>query len=289
MCRLFGFRSVIQSQVHQSLVAADNALGLQSERHPDGWGVAYYVGGSPHLIKSAATALSDRLFHRVSGIVASETVVAHIRKATQGALSPVNAHPFQFGSWIFAHNGNIHDFDRHRDRLLGLLHPGQRRFLLGETDSELFFHLILSHLAREANLHSRNLLLDDVVRAARAAIDDITDVAGPWNPNDDAPPDETFLSFVITNGRVLLAHQGGKRIFFSTYKRRCPERDICPSFAPACEVPVAEGVVQHLLVSSEPLQGENVWTAMQPGDLVGVDDRMRFRYWPSSSMAGLSI
>ena len=41
MCRLFGFRSVIPSQVHQSLVGAENALMLQSDRHPDGWGVAW--------------------------------------------------------------------------------------------------------------------------------------------------------------------------------------------------------------------------------------------------------
>ena len=40
MCRLFGFRSVIKSQMHRSLVSADNALVRQSEQHPDGWGVA---------------------------------------------------------------------------------------------------------------------------------------------------------------------------------------------------------------------------------------------------------
>ena len=74
MCRLFGFRSVIQSQVHRSLVSADNALLLQSSDHPDGWGVAYYQEGSPHLIKSASTAIDDHLFRRVSGIVSSQTV-----------------------------------------------------------------------------------------------------------------------------------------------------------------------------------------------------------------------
>ena len=30
MCRLFGFRSVLQSQVHRSLANADNALAVQS-------------------------------------------------------------------------------------------------------------------------------------------------------------------------------------------------------------------------------------------------------------------
>ena len=61
MCRLFGFRSVIQSQVHRSLVQADNALCSLSEQHPDGWGVAYYVDGTPHVMRSACTALSDRV------------------------------------------------------------------------------------------------------------------------------------------------------------------------------------------------------------------------------------
>ncbi|MEO0323985.1 MAG: class II glutamine amidotransferase, partial [Myxococcota bacterium] len=110
VCRLFGFRSVIQSQVHRSLVAADNALGRQSAGHPDGWGVAYYVDGAPHLTRSPGHALSDALFHRVSGVVSSETVLAHVRKATQGPKTVLNCHPFQYGRWVFAHNGDLPRF-----------------------------------------------------------------------------------------------------------------------------------------------------------------------------------
>ena len=82
----------MQSGVHRSLVSADNALMLQSERHPDGWGVAYYIANAPHVIKSASAAVSDHLFRHVSGIVTSETVLAHIRKAVKlgeaGVKSP---------------------------------------------------------------------------------------------------------------------------------------------------------------------------------------------------------
>ena len=84
MCRLFGFRSVIPSRVHRSLLAAENALGVQSNDHPDGWGVAFYVDGAPHVTRSPLTALGDSLFHRLSGVVSSQTVLAHVRKATQG-------------------------------------------------------------------------------------------------------------------------------------------------------------------------------------------------------------
>ena len=103
MCRIFGFRSVMQSQVHRSLVSADNAFMLQSERHPDGWGVAYYVAQAPHVIKGASAAFGDQLFKHVSGIVTSETVLAHLRKATQGELSPINTHPFQYGHLSLIH------------------------------------------------------------------------------------------------------------------------------------------------------------------------------------------
>ena len=87
MCRLFGFRSIIPSQVHHSLMSAENALVWQSERRPDGCGGSLYgTGGIPHLIKTAETALQDTLFRRVSGIVSSHTVVAHLRKATKGQI-----------------------------------------------------------------------------------------------------------------------------------------------------------------------------------------------------------
>ena len=142
MCRLFGFRSVIPSQVHRSLVNADNALAFQSERHPDGWGVAYYVDDAPHVTRSAATAIEDQLFARVSGVVSSQTVLAHIRKATVGATNVLNCHPFQYGRWVFAHNGDIPDFQRCREAVENEIAPRLRRFILGDTDSERVFFLV---------------------------------------------------------------------------------------------------------------------------------------------------
>ncbi|MFT5430271.1 MAG: putative glutamine amidotransferase, partial [Myxococcota bacterium] len=117
MCRLFGFRSVIPSQVHSSLASAENALGVQSTKHPDGWGVAYYVGGAPHVIKSYEPAHESRLFERVSGIVASETVLAHVRQATVGERTVLNSHPFQYGRWIMAHNGDVRGYAEVKDDL----------------------------------------------------------------------------------------------------------------------------------------------------------------------------
>jgi glutamine amidotransferase len=45
--------------------------------------------------------------------------------------------------------------------------------------------------------------------------------------------------------------------------------------SPECEAPTVTGFVNHLILSSEPLQGENVWQAFEPGEVIGVDYRMR--------------
>ena len=180
MCRLFGFRSVIQSQMHRSLIAADNALGRQSDRHPDGWGVAYYVDGAPHVTRSPVHALGDALFHRVSGVVSSETVLAHVRKATHGAHTVLNCHPFQYGRWVFAHNGDVPTFDRDRAELLAEVSPRLRRFVLGETDSEVIFFMVMSRLEAFGPLAQPKTVAEvmDAVAGALADVERITKPEG---------------------------------------------------------------------------------------------------------------
>lgn len=270
MCRLFGFRSVIPSQVHRSLVAADNALGRQSEEHPDGWGVAYYVDGAPHVTRSPSHALSDALFHRVSGVVSSETVLAHVRKATQGPQTVLNCHPFQYGRWVFAHNGDIPRFQQvWRAALLAEVAPRLRRFILGETDSEVIFFVFLSRLLEHGPLDKAHTV-DDVLAALGRAMGDVRACCAPL-----ADDERMLLTCIVTDGTTMAAHQGGKELYWSSHKTRCADRDSCASLSPECEAPSTTGYVNHFILTSEPLQGENVWNPMGPGDMVGVDWRMR--------------
>lgn len=274
MCRLFGFRSVIPSQVHRSLVGAENALGTQSTAHPDGWGVAFYVDGAPHITRSPTLASVDKIFQRVSGVVAAETVLAHIRKATVGDLSVLNCHPFQHGRWTMAHNGEIRDFERHRAVVMEQVAPRLRRYILGETDSEVIFFLFLTHLASYGPLSNR-LGLDAIVPALEATITQVRELC-----DGDSEASKALLTILITDGTCMAAVQGGKELYWSSHKTRCADRDSCPSLSPECEAPTQTGFVNHLIFSSEPLQGENVWNAMAPGEVVAVDWRMRLeRRW----------
>lgn len=275
MCRLFGFRSVIQSQVHSSLVSAENALEIQSQMHPDGWGVAYYIAGTPHIIKTEQSALKDALFKRVSGIVSSQTVIAHIRKATAGSLNILNTHPFQFGPWVFAHNGNIKNFEQYRDQICHAIPAELRRFILGHTDSELIFYFILGHLQKHIGLQERHCPYEKLELAVKSSLEELTKIIGDFSTIDDAGEQETYLTFLLTNGESMIAHQGGKKLYYSTYKTKCADRDVCPSFSKECEAPTRTGLVNHLIFASEPLSGDNIWHPMGQGQLIGLDAHMK--------------
>lgn len=277
MCRLFGFRSVINSAVHSSLVQTENALSLQSVKHPDGWGVAYYREGIPHVIKSIQMAVDDHIFHKVSGVVSSQTVIAHLRKATQGNLSILNSHPFQYGKWIFAHNGNLKNFDQYKTSLLEYIDPELRRFILGTTDSEVIFYLLLTLLKKKNLLSKTNPKIEDLKEVTELLCEIITSHSGPLYRGIDNNPTENHLTFVLTSGEFMVALQGGQSLKYSTYKTACSENKSCSYYAPACESAVQNlQPVNHLIFSSEDLQGENVWQSMKHGELVGVDENMKF-------------
>lgn len=287
MCRLFGFRSVILSQVHTSLVEADNALQGQGTSHPDGWGVSYYVQGSPHIVKSSTSALGDSIFRKVSGVVSSNTVVAHIRKATHGELNILNTHPFQYGNWVFAHNGNIKNFNTHKSEILNHISPPLRRFILGSTDSEVLFYFLLSHIGKEVDLSKKNCPVNILADASREALKTLVNIIGPYSKDPNMGEAETYLTFILTNGHTMLSYQGGKELYYSTYKKRCPDRDVCPSFDKVCEAPANNGPINHLIFSSEPLSGENIWIEMTPGQMIGVDADMKLEIFDTISQPAL--
>jgi len=202
-------------------------------------------------------------------VVSSETVLAHVRKATQGSRTIFNCHPFQFGRWVFAHNGDIPNFESKREALLAHVAPRFRRFILGETDSEVLFFVFLSVLeAHGALIQERDI--DSISAALKEALNRARELC-------DTDGTRALLTVVATNGDCLVAAQGGKELYFSTYKTRCSDRGTCPSLSPACEAPSTTGRVNHFIVSSEPLQGENVWEPLAAGDVIGVDARMHVR------------
>lgn len=278
MCRLYGFRSSVASRVHRSLVAAENALAQQSERHADGWGLAYYVSRYPHLIRNAQQALSDELFRELSGVVATHTFLAHIRRATVGRVHILNCHPFQHGVWTFAHNGEISGYNANeaiRAKVNKAIDERFKPHILGNTDSETIFYIFLSYLARQVDdIHNIGVTTAHALYALKQTVDTIKQITEKHYAEEI-----NQLTFIITNGSILIGYRDNKELYYSTYKKSCSEKQTCPAYeGNRCEAAVSDGLVKHLIISSEIIGGTaNVWVPIEQSDYVCVDHGMYFR------------
>jgi len=267
MCRIFGFRSRISLAVHHSLVEAENALSVQSKAHPDGWGLGYFDGKDPQIIKAVNPAHSDAGFAHISRLISCQALVAHVRKATVGNLSINNTHPFKHGRWIFAHNGDIEGFQHLRPFFLEEMTPHFRDLLQGTTDSEHCFYLFLTELDRLDNID------DPGGEAVAEALAETMRRINHWSTILRTEP--PILNFLATNGDIMGATRLGRRLYFSTQKKACSDYKVCPAAAKPClGIRVEEGPVTHLSVSSEPISKEDIWEEMPDNAVVLVDHKM---------------
>ncbi len=216
MCRILAVMSANPCNLREELSFLDNNLCSQSYDHPDGWGIAHYVDANPQVVRSIRSAHSDALFETVAHMVHSQVWLAHLRRATHGVVSLENAHPFLLGNFAFAHNGHIRNLASLEPQLLDLLDPAIRLIERGQTDSELFFHILLSFLKRQGGLDDLSNS-HHIVQALLSALVPITDIIGPLSQEYDRGNPTTQLTFVLSNPWQIFAYNGGKPIFYKYF------------------------------------------------------------------------
>lgn len=252
MCRLFGQRADPDFDYLQPLCGARNALRIQSHRHPHGWGIGWYVGRLPRVRRGVLPAHADLAFVEAACSARSHLVLAHVREASVGGISPENTHPFAAGSWLFAHNGTVARFRSSPGVRAGLeaaIDPRLRARLRGTTDSERCFYLFLTRLAAHTRRRPPGL---EAVRAALA--DTVETVAGIADRGARTP---SSLNFLVSDGRILAACRHGKALHAA---------------------PQARG--GHLFaVASEPI-GQAGWVRVPEGGFAGVDASLRVEMGP---------
>ncbi len=137
MCELLAISARFPTTIHLSLDELARHDG-DTGPHRDGWGVAYLQDGDALVLREPDAASASRLLACAKHTtLRSATVVAHVRRATQGARMLRNTQPFarELGGrmHVFAHNGmlpGIEDDWRFSTRRF-------RR--IGDTDSEHAF------------------------------------------------------------------------------------------------------------------------------------------------------
>lgn len=149
------------SLVRQSL----RAVEAKTVTNGDGFGVGWYgERPSPGVYHEVMPAWSDQNLLALCANVRSRLFFAHVRAATGGGISRQNCHPFQYGPYLFIHNGQIGGFSQVRRAMETWLPDALYEERTGGTDSELLFLLIVARIqAGLAPLEAASAVLTDTV------------------------------------------------------------------------------------------------------------------------------
>jgi glutamine amidotransferase len=241
MCQLLG----MNANTATDLVFSFTGFARRAEEHKDGFGIAFFEGAGVRLFVDAQSASVSPVAQMVRSYpIRSSHIIAHIRKATQGAVLLENTHPFVrelWGRyWVFAHNGNLVDF---HPRLHAAFRP------VGSTDSERAFCWLMQELSK--------------AHASVPSIDELTTTLAELAPQ--AARHGTF-NFMLSNGQALWAHCSTNLHYIERRhpfgRARLQDEDMSVDFS---DVTTPDDRVA--IVVTEPLTQDEAWTQMRAGEL----------------------
>ncbi|MCX8031912.1 MAG: class II glutamine amidotransferase [Thermoleophilia bacterium] len=269
MCRLFGLIANQDVDVRFSLLGTrgdSRWIRELAPTNPDGWGIGWYEGSGPRVVKEPLPAHESEGFRRAVLAARSRVFVSHVREASEGAVRTENCHPFVYEGWIFAHNGTVS-----RERLLSKLSERHFSAIEGETDSEVLFHWVLQNIERAG----------DAVEGIRVALKEIVQPSHP----------ATAANYLLTDGRTLYACRYAKRDYdeYSLYYlERKPStsemwRALSSDTGELLESKMSSGA-QAVLVCSERLTDDEDWREIPCGHLLVVDSGLFVRIEPVKNL-----
>lgn len=202
MCRFAGYIGKESMLLSEVLIKPKNSLITQSMAakqgahhiNADGFGLAWYdlrVDSNPAIYKTIQPAWNDKNLQHLSAKIQSKCFIAHVRASTVGSVSQSNCHPFYYRNYCMAHNGTIYKFENLKRKLLNFIDEELFLQIKGNTDSEIFFFLVMHYLR-----HGASSLLDGIKQAF------------DWLKKEQDNGDiESFsrLNIIISDGKQLIA------------------------------------------------------------------------------------
>ncbi|MCX9157375.1 class II glutamine amidotransferase [Niveibacterium sp. 24ML] len=264
MCQLLGMNCNTPTDICFSFTGFQARGGL-TDHHRDGWGIAFYDGNGVRIFLDAQATIDSPIAALVRHYpIRSKNVIAHIRKATRGAIGLENTHPFQrelWGRyWIFAHNGHLRDFAPDFD---GSFLP------VGATDSERAFCYILQSLRMQFPQGEPDA--DSLYQALRA-------LAGELGAYGE-------FNFLLADGLRLYAHCASRLAYIV---RQAPfgvahlkDQDLSVDFK---EVTTPDDRVA--VIATIPLTDDEPWQQIDRGTLLAFKDGQAVHYDDMKTGAG---
>lgn len=236
------------SLARQSLSALESVHVVNA----DGFGIGWYgEREQPGLYKDILPAWNDVNLLNISEQVKSHLFFGHVRATTGTSVNRTNCHPFRHGKWLFMHNGAIGGFEKVRRTLTFAVAPELFSGIQGTTDSEIFFHLLLTYG-----------LEDDPEQAIRKAIQTIEAAQA-----DAGVTDPFYMTIAVTDGQSIWAmrHASSGHVPTLYVGMGAKPHDLTDT------VTVATGTA--IIILSEPLDDDlTQWTAIEPDHLVVAGD-----------------
>lgn len=199
MCRLLGVMCNNPERLGCFLYSKKDTYMPDPEGYYDGYGMGYYNDFRALIFKKPLNRVKiEKTCYDIARDVKSETLIVHIRKAETGPFKIENTHPFRFRNFVFAHIGSIYNFSKIDTKMYFKLPDFLMRNIQGDTDSELFFHLILAELYHSQNLDTTDLKGEEIAKAITRAIRVVEDIAGSEDLN------KSSFTSIFSNGEYLV-------------------------------------------------------------------------------------
>lgn len=251
---------------HSLILQSYKARERREPLNGDGFGVGWYqpeISLTPCVFTSLTPAWSNRNLQRLSEHVKSPYFFAHVRAASPGMqVAEANCHPFQFGRYLWMHNGTVEGFNQIKRRVQQSLPDHLYHAIQGTTDSEHAFAIFLNLLGdTERSASAREigqLLVRTVERLEQLTLE--TEIAGP-----------SYYNFAVTDGQSLAAirYVSDQRLepaslYYATSRKfLCPDSNNRPSETDADE--------RAVIIASERLTEQTSdWVRVAPNHVLTV-------------------
>ncbi len=249
-----------------------SARGGKTDDHSDGWGIAFFEGKGCRMFLDAQPSVASPVAEFVRSYpIHSTHVIAHIRKATQGEVALHNCHPFRrelWGQyWVFAHNGNLPDFDPEN---LGFYQA------VGDTDSEKAFCMMLA-VGDTDSEKAFCMMLETLRSHFPQGKPDIKELYPVLQKITAVIAKQGIFNYLLSDGEHFFAYCSTN---LSYIVRQAPfaaahliDQDMTVDFR---EVTTERDRVA--VIATTPLTDNEVWTQIQPGELLVFQDGLPQEY-----------
>lgn len=173
----------------------------------DGFGVGWYnleVDPEPCIFTSIAPAEHNVNLARLCKKIQSHLIFGHVRAASLGSpVNDTNCHPFQFGRYLWMHNGCVANWSAVKRPITALLSSCSYSYISGTTDSEIAGALFVDQLPSH-NPHVEHSP-QEIIDAMNRTIQILTQFVHALHIPGSGESLVSSLNFAVSDGKTVVA------------------------------------------------------------------------------------